>query len=431
MLLLKDIILSEDGRRVDYYYEATGAAVRFFKDRPSFFIIYDRDVSACPRSILAIPFVTNFEPIGWFAGFDVHVPELDSSFASSRPGSREAFARMYSGKVKDFGVRPKQLVTNEIKGDKHLMLFSGGLDATASLLRHMQEPLVLVTVKGADITLDDYVQWEQCLRHISTTPISANYERSIIVSNLREFYADDVDAVLLFSWWGRVQHGHALLGLLAPLSAIVGAKLCYIASSYNIPMSWGSTLEIDQKLTWDAVRCIHDAASLSRQQKAELVVLTAAKTNQGIQLRVCYSEVQRDGNCGHCEKCYRTILNIILSGADPRDFGLPMYEVTYANIFKLMKTIRPSRGLITFWQEISSAANTALKQKKYFVLADAEDEERFIKKIASGEINKALASNLSPLRDELARLKFIARVKLPRLYRIYRFIADRIRKTLR
>jgi hypothetical protein len=379
---------------------------------------------------LAIPFVTNFEPIGWFAGFDVYVPELDRSFASSRPGSREAFARMYSGKVKDFGVRPKQLVTNEIKGDKRLMLFSGGLDATASLARHMHEPLVLVTVRGADIELDDCTQWEQCLRHISTTQISAEIERSIIVSNLREFYTDDVDAVLLFGWWGRVQHGHALLGLLAPLGAIVGANLCYIASSYNIPMAWGSTQEIDQLLTWDTSRCVHDAANLSRQQKAELIVQTASKTNQRIQLRVCYSEVARNGNCGHCEKCYRTILNIILSGADPRDFGLPMYEGTYANIFKLMKTIRPSKGLITFWQEISNAANIALKQKKYFVLANAEDEKRFIRKIASGEINNALALNLSPLRDELARLKFVARVKLPRLYRIYRFIADKIRKIL-
>lgn len=429
MVTLKDIRVSPDGRRVDYLYEASGRARRYFAGRPAFFIVYDRDISACPRSILAIPFVTNFEPIGWFAGFDVHVPELDATFAASRATARSAFAKMYPGRVRAYGVSAARLVPNVCLGDRCLMLFSGGLDATATLMRHEHEPLVLVTVKGADIPLEDDQQWNQCLSHIASA--APGHDRATIVSNLREFYTDDVDARLLFGWWGRVQHGHALLGLLAPLSVVVGARTSYIASSYDIPMAWGSTRVTDELLSWADCRCVHDADNLSRQQKAGLIATAALASGHPTPLRVCYSEVLRDGNCGRCEKCYRTVMNLVLSGADPRAFGLPMSDQTYPAMFRLLSRIRPSRGLIVFWGEISAAARRALAARTAFVLVDSVVEHAFLRRLADGEIDRALSRNLSPWRDRYARLKFIARVKLPRLYRAYRLAADFIRKTAR
>ena len=432
MLTLKEITLSEGGRRVDYHYEATGVAMRYFKDRPSFFIIYDVDMSTCPRSILAIPFVTNVEPIGWLAGFDIHVPELDQAFASSRMASRKAFAHMYPGKIMNFGVNTRRLIQNKKTGDKHLMLFSGGLDAIASLLQHAHERLILVSIHGADIDLNDHEQWNRCLSQIRADQTFKNYPQHTVAANMRLFYSDDVDARLLFGWWGRIQHGHGLLGLLAPLSHILGADLCYIAGG-STTAAWGSTKASDESLRWAETDCVYDAYGMGRQVKAKLVADASRNIGYPIPVRVCYSEVSRVGNCGRCEKCYRTIMNFVVVGADPRQFGLPMHNHTYAQMFELMLGHRSGEGVALCWKEISSELRRLKEQdfRGVFMLSGSSIEREYLGRIATGEIDSALMRNRSYLREELARLKFIARIRLPHLHYFYRFMANIIRKVIR
>jgi len=424
MLTLRDITFSNEGRRVDYHYDARGTAERFFRGSPRFFVEYDRDVSACPRSILAVPFITNFEPIGWFAGFDIVVAELDATFAATRRPSRDVFARMYPGKVRDFGVKPERLVANAATGDRRLMLFSGGLDAAVTLLRHADEPLILATVHGADIALSDSSQWRLCLDHIRGEPLFASYPQVTIVSNLRDFYNEEVDARLFYGWWGHIQHGHALLGLLAPLSHVMGASTCYIAGG-SFMEAWGSTGAADQLLAWAGTHCVHDAEGMTRQAKAALMARRARELGRKIAVRICYSGLRSEGNCGRCEKCYRTILNFVLEGADPRDFGLPMDSGTYAGVFAKLLPLKSGRGIVPCWQEISEAARAALASGAFFVLEDAAAERRALQRIADGEIDRALQRNLSPWHDRLARLKFIARVRCPRLHRLYRRLRGR------
>lgn len=424
MISLRSITLSADGRRVDYRYEVAGHARRFFEGRPTFFVVYDRDVSACPPSLLAIPFVVNFEPIGWFARFDIHVPELDANFAASRASARSAFAKMYPGKVRDFGVKAARTVVNPPRGDNRLMLFSGGLDAAVTLLRHADEPLILATVHGADIPLDDQAQWRLCLAHIKGEPLFASYPHAVVVSNLRDFYSEEVDARLFYGWWGHIQHGQGLLGLLAPLSHVMGASTCYIAGG-SFMDAWGSTGLGDQTLAWASTRCVHDAEGMTRQAKAGMMARRAKELGRKIAVRICYSGLRPEGNCGRCEKCYRTILNFVLEGADPRDFGLPMDSTTYEGVFDKLLPLKSGRGIVPCWQEISEAARAALASGAFFVLEDPVAERRALQRIADGEIDRALQRNLSPWHDRLARLKFIARVRCPRLHRLYRRLRGR------
>ena len=39
-----------------------------------------------------------------------------------------------------------------------------------------------------------------------------------------------------------------------------------------------------------------------------------------MKLRVCW-ESEGGNNCSHCEKCYRTILELVSEGADPNEYG--------------------------------------------------------------------------------------------------------------
>jgi len=428
MITLKNYTLSENGRRIDYHYTASQRAARFLNPQESFFVRYDHDVSSCPPGIAVIPFIANFITLAWFAKFDLIVPVVDSTFANSLVQLRAGFQRMYPGHALTEGLVAVRNTSDSWPATKSLMLFSGGMDAYTTLIRHHQENLDLVTILGADIEIADTSQWHRCLNHIKTEPFSGRLPHLTITANLRTFYNDNVEAFLVFGWWGKVQHGPGLLGLLAPLSFIRQASLAYIASSYNVPMIWGSTQSNDEKIKWGSLRVLHDAADLSRQAKAEVIVAFCHQRQEPIQLRVCYSEVTRDGNCGRCEKCYRSIMNLIVSGADPRPFGFPFTSETYPQLFARLSTIRASAGLRVFWEEISNAARIALKNEKFFVLDDRVSEVKFLKRIADGEINRALERNHRPWRDHLARWKFIMRVRFPRFYNAGRGLVRLLRR---
>ena len=428
MITLNQYTLSENGRRIDYHYTASGAAAKFLNPAERFFVRYDHDISSCPPGITVIPFVANFITLAWFGKFDLVVPDIDATFADALVQLRAEFQRMYPQHQLTGRLRAEKITPITWAGDKGVMLFSGGIDAFATLIRHRHEALELTTILGADIELSDSEQWQRCLKHIATDPLSAELPRSTLVSNLRTFYTDKVESDLVYGWWGMVQHGPALLGLQAPLTYILKATRVYIASSYTVPGGWGSTKESDEKLKWGPVSCIHDGDGLTRKAKVEIIVACAQQRGRPIPLRVCYSEVKRDGNCGRCEKCYRSLLNIILSNADPRAYGFPFTEATYPHVLQLMTSLHSSYGLKIFWGEIADDARRALASGQFFVLADRTQEAGFLQRIADGEINRALERNHRPWRDRLARWKFILRVRFPRFYRAGRGLVRLLRR---
>lgn len=416
MITLKEIKFSQGGKRVDYHYSVSGKAKRFIEGAENYYIEYPVDVSGCPLSLLTIPFVSNFEPIGWFAGFDIHVPEIDTDFLQCRLRYREWFAKMYPAQDFVNSVKAERVVSNVIKGQETLMLYSGGMDAATTLARNFNKLITLILVRGADVDVNDNVQWTQLSNHVASQALTKNRRVLVVTTNARKFYNNYVDARLLMGWWGRVQHGGSLLGTLAPLNYVLNAPINIISSSYDIPMAWGSTKNADETLRWAQASCIHDASEISRQDKAAYLVNWRKTTGIDIKLRVCYSEVKRQGNCGRCEKCYRTIMNLVLSGADPRDYGLPFDAYTYDNLLKLMLHKESSPGLIKFWREISSAALKSLSNTNFFVLESKNQEKKFIQQIANGVIDRALLANQSQFRKYLSLIKFRIRTEHPSFY---------------
>lgn len=430
MITLHSYQYSEEGRCIHYNYSASGKAERFLNKKESFFVRYSVDVSTCPPSLAVIPFVSNFITIAWFGGFDLHVPEVDSTYFESLKCMRAEFQRMYPGHHLSGNLLAEHRTETQWTGNSAVMLFSGGIDAFATLIRHRHESLQLVTILGADIEISDTEQWDRCLKHIARDPLSGDLPHTKIVSNLRTFYTDKVESDLVYGWWGKVHHGLALLGLQAPLTYLFKANRVYIASSYNVPgrPGWGSTKESDEKLKWGPVSCIHDGYGLSRKAKVEIIVECAQKRGRPIPLRVCYSEVKRDGNCGKCEKCYRSMMNIILTDADPREYGFPMTESTYPHLMQLMSAIHSSYALKIFWGEIADDCRRALASGHYFILSDKVPESAFLQRIADGEINRALERNHRPWKDSLARWKFIARARLPFIYNLGRGLVRLVRR---
>ncbi len=393
MIVLNSHKFSAGGRRIDFQYTVSGKALLFLRPEESFFIQYDEDVSSCPPSLLVVPFLANFAPIAWFGGFDIEVPEVDEAFNGSLVNLRDEFQKMYPSHRLTGQVISRQVARNHWESERVLQLFSGGLDAYDTLIRHRGKPLELVTIQGADVDLTDAKQWSERQRHITSDPLPAQFIHHTIRANLRTFYTVEVELRLAFQWWGRVQHGLGLVGLLAPLSYLRRSNTGIIASTFNYSTAWGSTKKTDEKISWAGFQCIHDGALAGRQEKTREVVAFTLAQKTPVTLSVCYSEKERDGNCGKCEKCYRTITNLIVAGGDPRNFGFPLTDQIFSDIFNKMAEVPgDARGLAT-WQEIADAAEVALTQKSYPDLFDRTTTQQFLQRLASGEVTRFLAKN--------------------------------------
>ncbi len=422
MVKLQNISYSEEGKKINYAYDIDPQTQKFFdKDQP-FYSKYDIDVSAVPESIAVIPFLSNVIPIAWFAGFTVEVNEIDEDFYNALQAIKTIFQDRDTSYELKGDLKANKLVKNETPGDKTSMLFSGGVDAYATYIRVYEKVPDLVTILGADIEIEDQKQWTEFTNFLENEQLLQKNRKDYIETNLRTFYTYQVELLLKdLGWWGKVQHGLALIGALAPLSFVHGYKEIYIASSYtdHIDIDWGSTPEMDEKISWAGVSVFHDGYEMKRQDKVDLITQFAAHTDTKFKLRVCYSELRTEFNCSNCEKCFRTILGIILNGKNPNHYGFKVDEGVYDKIYAVLNLGGASKGVQYFWWELMEKAK---KVDNFFVFNNKEAETKQIDRIRKGEIHDRLQQKINNPNKGKHRIRFIIRNKFPWLRDLYRKI---------
>ena len=406
--------LSHDGRRINYSYKGTGSAAKFFSGRPSFYAEYEVDLSEVPESILFIPLIANLAPIAWLAGLPLDVPTLDANFLSSLGQVKAVFVKNYPGiSDEDSPIQAETTVESEVRGSKHAMLFSGGVDAYATFFRHREEGLDLVSVRGADIPVDDGGQWQRLVYCNTREPILSPHNKRHIEANLRDFYTYHVSLLIpTKAWWGTVQHGLALNSLVAPLAYVLGYSKVYIASSYTeaIQIVWGSTPEIDNAINWSGSRVEHDGYELQRVDKIGLIVLATRSDRDKPNLRVCYSELNDGLNCSNCEKCFRTMLGLSLFGADPAEFGFVVRADTYEKMIHIANGFKTA-GSRYFWWELSERMRVV--DASDVRLLGTEDEYRVLAKTLRDGLDKPITTS-GPSSLKLALIE-----RFPRLFANY------------
>ncbi len=195
------------------------------------------------------------------------------------------------------------------------LFFSGGLDCWYSLLKHQFEVSDLIFVWGLDIHLDNQVIFEKTLTSIRRVAKEFNKNLTVIRTNLLEFTETYVPY--------NKMYGTILAGLSLMLRDEVGRV--YIASGEWYPnlVPSGSHVVIDESWSTENLQIISDGLEKSRLGKAQVV----GDNDLAMQtLRVCWANPDDDYNCGRCEKCLRTMVNLQLAGALERctTFAVPL-----------------------------------------------------------------------------------------------------------
>lgn len=322
-----------NGKRYEISFTVPVALRSYFKTESFWFEC--PDAGRVSDSIALVPVVANLLPFAWVFDCSLEVPCLDAAFVEAVPKIKQGYVDMLPNVTLGGCLNAHEVVSCEtdLSSDccgSPLLLFSGGADAWCTFVRHVDERPHLVSIWGADIGCSNVSGWVLVDGHSNSVAKAFDVDYSYIKSNFKEmidYRKLDKSPIMKkagYAWWHDVQHGIGLLSLAAPLGSAKNARRIYIASS-NTEKDKGSYVcasdpTIDNLFVAGQLRGYHDAYELTRQGKIDEIVRYAASSSRQVNMRVCY-HVETGRNCCHCEKCARTILEILAASGNPRDFG--------------------------------------------------------------------------------------------------------------
>jgi hypothetical protein len=278
---------------IRYKYRYDLGIAKYFDKENNFYATYsDSNLTAVPKSVLGIPLLAQLLPIAWFAGFDITLDDIDNDFYESIIQIRELFTSRHNLTDNKSNLIVSNITATPQRPDLNnaLLLYSGGVDSTATFLAHLDDRPDIATILGADISVNDLNLWNHSQIMIQNSSILTGVNRFNITSNLRTFYSHNVfDLLKSRAWWGEVQHGLGLTGLLAPLAYLNRYKHVIISSSYstNSNIIWGSSPDIDNLISFSGTKVIHDSFEKKRIQKIKFITDEVKTNNRSIILKVC------------------------------------------------------------------------------------------------------------------------------------------------
>lgn len=389
---MDEIILNtidKKGREIQFDYEVHGEITKYFTEK-HFAIEYPDCVEKVPDSIACIPFVCNVLPIIWLTDSVLVLPELDKAFYESIPEFKAGYVDMFPETNFKGTIVVDQIIENHyLNTGKAAMFYSGGLDSVQTLISHLDERPVLLAVWGSDIQYDNEDGWRVVHEVIKDTAQRFQLQEGVIHSTFREFdneilLGKSYSEQLKDNWWHGLKHSIGLLGHVAPYAWIHKINIMYFAAS-NCPadgkVRCASDPSIDNHVKFEDCNVIHDGFEYSRQDKVHNIVEFCKKKNEYFPLHVCWQS-QTGSNCCHCEKCYRTMSELMAEGENPENFGFYNAKTGLKNMRYFLIANPPTYK--NFWIDIRERASENwkkvcktqyYKEFKWILKADFEHPE--------------------------------------------------------
>ena len=191
--------------------------------------------------------------------------------------------------------------------------FSGGVDSFYSVQQHHDRITHLIFAHGFDIPIDQTDLGGLARREARKAAAALGRPLIEVSTNIRAVSNGRVE-------WGTHYHGAAM--------AAVGLALAGHLSELIVPGSyaegdlhpWGTHPELDPHWSSSRVRFVHDAIDVTRPEKVAALIDDDAAMDH---LRVCFINPDGEYNCGRCEKCLRTMINLQTAGGLERCRTLP------------------------------------------------------------------------------------------------------------
>lgn len=341
-----------------FYHFSCSPELDFMFRTHQMFLEYQEDMSAVSHSILSIPFIASILGVAWLENANVYVDELDSTYYYALRDVRDAYRDMYDQANLKGRVVPCRIVVNRIEKSKEsLLLFGGGVDAHCSYLRNRDSVSRIMNIQGWFNSVDGEdkaadADRNHCQDVASRMELSFDYVRSNFARVVNtKIFNGKYQKILRDTWWHGLQHSMSFISIAIPLAFKHGISNIIIASS----CTKGRIKPCASFITTDSAfrfaetgGVLHDAFELSRQQKIGVIVNYQKMSDKPYPLKVCSFNVC---NCCECEKCFRTIIEIVAEGGRIQDFGFPI-QVSLKDYFEDVMNRRLGLWGMSFEREI-------------------------------------------------------------------------------
>ncbi len=221
--------------------------------------------------------------------------------------------------LKPIKIEAAAVVTDPPRPQRSASFFSGGVDSFYTYLKHKTDPVKadqidsFILVNGFDINQRNVRLWDRTRENIKSVAGADDVELIVVRSNIQDL----VEPILLWDY----SHG----GCLAAVGLFLRGAFhqIYIPSTHSVSeqIPWGSNLALDAHWSTENTTFIHDGTEATRLEK---VISQIAQSPLALEyLRVCFANEKGSYNCGRCDKCLRTMVNLFVAGALEQSGSFP------------------------------------------------------------------------------------------------------------
>lgn len=391
---------------------------------------YDTPLDEVPEGILTIPMVANLSPVAWVTGADIHLGKwkLDRKFGRSLDGIQQVMKEWHPAFPFSTKIHAEREETRDFGQGKSGILYSGGLDSTASYLRNRERNPSLVSIRGAPderLYLKEYwdlIRTRVFLPFSQSVGADINFIETNIIDILNSKTLDETFAKSLNwsplnlypRWWTRIHFGIAMLGTCAPLTYAKQIETLIIAAGSQkvSDHSSASHPRTDELVRWGNLKVVHDSIDLTRQEKITKVVGPFVRDGNDLLLRVCWTgdtslrnerTEKNIPNCGKCGKCLRTIAGLLAERLDPTEFGFDMSTFSIEDVRKKLLSSRWSIDSVNFWKDIQHALISRPEGNDFY------DSDHFFESLSNFDIDQRLRLQDRNLHSTVKRVNNVIR----------------------
>lgn len=342
-----------EGNRIHYTVQDNSGMRLLKKQTVHAWIQFDHteefgfDLSSLPFSVLAIPISLYLLPVTYYYPVTLALPVMDEMLQERLPVIRAEYEKIYGPfPQKELRVRAGKTERNDLPahpaGYEKIVFFSGGVDAVSAGVNNSGAKTVLVSIPSIEAKSKN----EGALRDMKYRLISDFSEVVgspwILISNN---FNDDVfndRAIgryvnpLIYSngnhetsWVGTKYLAN--MSCVAPFAyangiptLVMGSALEQLEQDMHTNRD-GVAPELTAVLAFAGISFAgQDEQYTRRQKKVENIIRWCREHGKTTVLWTCFED--RQSQCGVCNKCVRTQLDILVGGESPKDWGFALFD---------------------------------------------------------------------------------------------------------
>ncbi len=360
--LISNIILEKDKITLEPDPQLT----KYVKD-PLWIKCKEINMKECPEALASIPLVLNLAPIVWRLGGIWEDLKIDKNINNSLDLARRSISKIYkeysfSGTIVGQGNVPNKNTNGS------LILYSGGVDSTFTVMNKFKENPLLLSI-NADTTKRVTTDSSNTLKGYNSLRKKIPLERLVIESNFGTFLNQEniknLFPGLTRSYWAAIQHGLGLSGLAAPILYLLNKHELIISGGHSVGQKGGAGSHpfLEGQLKWTNSFVNHYGYQFSKFEKIENIDKISRELKLKPRITVC-TRANTITNCLTCEKCLRTLANILIADLEPADYGFEINKDDAINHLKIHVPHKIYLGQNEFaaWETVKF---DALSQKNY------------------------------------------------------------------